>query len=104
MKKEKKDYVQELKSKLNLIGFDIKGVYPNRFIYNDLGERTNWRVFDDRIDLDNDDIFGGEYKGSVCFYFEGSKIRKIDENCISLGTKHCFVNFENFDLTEPSKK
>ena len=100
----KKITVEELKSKLNLIGFDIKGVYPNRFIYNYRGRKTDWRVFDDRIDLDNDDIFGGEYKGSVCFFFEGSKIRKIDNNCISLGTKHCFVNFENFDLTEPSKK
>jgi hypothetical protein len=96
----KKDYIENLKEALNSIEFDVKGTYPNRFIYNNLNKRTNWRVLNDRIELSNDEVFGGQFKGTVCFFFKGSKIKKINKNFISIGTDSCFVAFENFDKEE----
>ena len=48
------DKINELKEKLNKIGFEIKGRYPNRFIYDANGNRTKYRVWNDRIEYDLD--------------------------------------------------
>ena len=91
--------IQELKKKLNIINWDIKGNYPNRFIYNDLGKKTHFRVMGDKIEVENDKLFGKDFGGNISFYFEGSEIKELSDNekvnCISIGTKDCFINLYN---------
>lgn len=81
--------VEKLKEALNKIGWDIRGKYPNRFIYDHKNKRQQYRVLDDKIE-----VLGFE-TSCVCFYFKGSAVAVIEGNTVSLGTDECFVLFMN---------
>lgn len=87
------DKINELKEKLNKIGFEVKGRYPNRFIYDANGNRTKYRVLNDRIEYDLD--LENYISYCTCFYFDGAIIEMIDNDAVSVGTKECFVMFMN---------
>jgi hypothetical protein len=80
--------IQELEEGLSKIGYSIKGRYPNRFIYDNLGKRVEptLRFWSDRIE------FGIKHYGlSVVFYYENCNIQHVEESdAVSIGTEHQF--------------
>ena len=95
--------IEELKEALNTIGWDIKGEYPNSWIYNNFGERTDFRVLSDGIEL-HSNPFGKNGRGTICYNFKEAKIEKLSDDTISLGTKNIFVNFYNFDKARDKRE
>jgi len=89
--------IEKLKEALNMIGWDIRGEYPNSWIYNNFGERTKFRAVSDGVQLCSNS-FGEKGCGDLCFNFDEAKINKLGNNTISLGTKNIFVNFYNFRM------
>lgn len=85
--------LEELKENLNKIGFDIKGRYPNRFIYKPDNTRTKYRVLKDRIEMQFCDENYISY--NTCFYFKESNIELIEGDSVSIGTNGCFAMFYN---------
>lgn len=85
--------MEKLKEALNKIGWDIEGSYLNRYIKDHEGKKTNYRVLDDRIE-----IVGIGENTIVSFYFKGSEIEMVDVDCVSLGTKECFILFMNHNV------
>ena len=83
--------MKELEKKLNEIGWEIKGKYPNSFIFNEKGERMDFRVMSDRIEVI------GTKDVPVCFYKKGSKASFIgdEKDTVAWGTKNCFILFMN---------
>lgn len=89
--------VEELKELLNEIGWDIKGQYPNRWIFDHGGKKTNYRVKNDSIDV----ISVSEHT-IVNFSFKGCELAIVDKTAVSIGTDHCFILFMNHDLNQNS--
>jgi hypothetical protein len=81
----------------------MKGVYPNRFIYNHKEVQTNWRVKSEEIELDdyNGAVFGKDKngrKGTVSFSPEKCELQILDGNCLSVGLDNLFIQFYNHDI------
>lgn len=85
--------MQQLKSELNKIGWDIKGRYPNQYIFNHENKNTGYQVYNDRVEVSN-----RELHSSIVFTFKGSTINNIDGDCVAFGTDECFMLFQNFGI------
>jgi hypothetical protein len=85
--------MEKLKEALNKIGWDIRGRYPNRYILDHEGKKTNYSVLDDRVE-----VYGASKHTTICFYFKGSKIEMVENDAVSIGTKDCFILFMNHTL------
>lgn len=84
---------EELQEHLQRIGWDFSGRYPNEWIKDHNGERTNYRVCGDCIQ-----VKGVSDNTDVCFYFKGAETVMVDEDAVALGTQQCFILFMNHDL------
>ncbi len=88
--------LDELQTTLQKIGWSIKGAYPNRYIFDHEGKKTEFRVMDDRVEprgLNNHIV--------TCFYFEGSETKLLDTgDSVALGTEKCFALFMNHTIAQ----
>lgn len=87
---------EKLEEELKKIGWSIKGRYPNSWIYDHKNKRTNYRVMDDRIEVE-----GVSENTIVAFYFKDCEIKRM-EDAVAVGTKEQFILFMNHDLTKPT--
>ena len=85
--------IEQLKEALNKIGFDIKGRYPNRYIYSANNKRTPFRVLEDRIEVAFDEDNDISY--CCCFYFKHSDVELIDGDAVTIGQNGVFTMFYN---------
>ena len=95
--------LEDFKNALESVGWRISGTYPNSWIVDNEGERSKIRVMSDRLEIEQ--VFGNNFKGSVCFYFNSCMIEVLENDTISLGSKNIFVNFygKALDKTPPNK-
>jgi len=61
---EESQKIIELREKLQKIGWDIKGRYPNTWIYDHENKITHYRVMSDRVEFENTD----EHTNSLMFF------------------------------------
>lgn len=89
--------LEQFEAMLNTINWKISGNRLNKFIRNHLDERTNWRVWSDRIEFDSDD------KSLCCFYFKHSAIEYVGDekdtvSIAAIANDSVFVIFMNHRL------
>lgn len=87
---------EELQAALQKIGWDIKGRYPNQYIYDHEGNNAGYRVMGDRIEP------ASQGKSSMVFEFAGIEVYELDTNgkvdCVGIkakGNDGVFVQFYN---------
>jgi len=87
---------EKLKESLNKIGWDIKGHYPNEYITDLNGERTNCRIMQDELEI----LTEGSY--SIIFGWGGLELYELEHNgkidCVGLkdkGIGKVFIQFYN---------
>ena len=95
--KEKGCTLKELEEILPSIGWKIGGRYPNAWIIDNNGKRSNIRVMTDRLEVEK--TFEKSHTGSICFFFHSCNIIVIDGDTISIGKDSTFINFYGKDLT-----
>jgi hypothetical protein len=78
---------------LEKIGYSIKGLQPNRFIFNHRNENIRIRVWEDSLEVQ-----GEHTKVHTSIYFNRARVRMIDDCCVSVGEESTFVNLYNFDI------
>ncbi len=59
----------KLKKYLNKIGWDIKGNELNRYIYNDRGEETLLRIWNNHLEIRASRLVVKEFGGSLVLHF-----------------------------------
>lgn len=74
MDKIQKPTVEQLDEFLKKIGFTVRGRYPNLWIADYEGKRTNYRVMDDRIEIDE---HGAHYM--TAFHFKDCELELLEE-------------------------
>ena len=95
--KEKGCTLKELEEILPSIGWKIGGRYPNEWIIDNNGKRSNIRVMTDRLEVEK--TFEKSHTGSICFFFHSCNIIVIDGDTISIGKDSTFINFYGKALT-----
>jgi hypothetical protein len=65
---------QEFIESLKIIDYSTKGVYPNEYIVDNLGNQTSFRVLNDRIEMRIGSCF------SLCAHYEKITVDKIDKS------------------------
>ena len=95
--KEKGCTLKELEEILPSIGWKIGGRYPNAWIIDNNGKRSNIRVMTDRLEVEK--TFEKSHTGSICFFFHSCNIIVIDGDTISIGKDSTFINFYGKALT-----
>lgn len=72
----------DLENALKKIGWSINGQDLNRFIYNERGIETNWRVTSEKVELEHD--IGDPI---ICFYFDGCEIDELSDHSVAIVAK-----------------
>lgn len=87
---------EELKEKLEKIGWTMRGKYPNEWIFDHEGKKTCYMVRGDRIELS-----GVSPHSCVHFHYKDSKADMLEGNdAVSFGTEEQFILFMNHDLNK----
>lgn len=82
--------IENLKSCLSRIDYEIKGEVPNRFIYDHTGKNTGARVWNETID------FGSSKIKSVAV-INKCKIKMMRKDTVMIGDEKFFILFHNFN-------
>ena len=74
---------QEFEQAIAKIGYKVKGVYPNAFIYDNNGKNTGIRVIGEQIEL-KQRIVGSDSEITIHCYFKGTEAEKLSEETICI--------------------
>jgi len=74
---------QEFEQAIEKIGYKVKGVYPNSFIYDNHAKNTGIRVMSDHIEL-KQEIKGSDSVITINCYYDRIKVYKLSEQTICI--------------------